>query len=225
MSRTSTRALVTGKVSVRNALIYGSILGLLGFAILYLCVNTLSAVLALIGFVSYVIVYSYAKKKTHWGAALGTIPGAVPIVVGYTAVTNQLDLTALILFLVLVFWQMPHFYAIAIRRFDEYAKAGIPVFPAKKGVQATKIHILIYILAYLAATVSLWSYGFASQIFSDFYLASVLIFGLLWLWLAVQGFKSKTPESDVVWAKKLFFCSLIVLVTFCVTIGIAPLVP
>src|SRR5579872_2970145 len=114
MERTQKRALVTGAISTRSALMYGTILGLVGFILLGVFVNVLTALIALVGFIFYVILYGIAKRGSHWGAVVGSVSGAVPIVVGYTAVTNQLDLTALILFLVLVFWQMPHFYAIAI---------------------------------------------------------------------------------------------------------------
>jgi protoheme IX farnesyltransferase len=225
MKRTANRALVTGAISVRSALLFGTALGLIGLALLYTYVNFLSAEIALFGFLMYVLVYGFVKRKSHWGAVVGSIPGAVPIVVGYTAVMNQFDTTALILFLILVTWQMPHFYAIAVYRLDEYKSARIPVLPATKGVREAKIHILFYILAYIAATISLWAFGFAGYV----YLASVTIFGLAWLWTGVTLLRSTnggdTKATDIQRAKKLFFFSLIVLVTFCVTLSVAPLLP
>ena len=221
MERTQKRALVIGSISIRNALIYGVILGVIGFGLLLVLVNILSAIIALVGFISYVFIYTFAKRKTSWGALLGTVPGAVPMVVGYTAVTNHMDLAALILFLVLIFWQMPHFYAIALRRLREYQKADIPVFPSKYGTHTTKVHILCYVIAYFIATVSLWAFGFAGYV----YLISVVVFGGIWAWKAWQGFASKSEEADAVWAKKLFLFSLIVLLTFCATIAVAPFVP
>jgi protoheme IX farnesyltransferase len=218
MSRTRERALVTGIISVRSALIYGTILGLIGFALLGLFVNILTDLIALVGFVFYVVIYGLAKRGSEWGAVVGSIPGAVPILVGYTALTNHLDITALILFLVLVFWQMPHFYAIAMYRLDEYKAAGIPVLPAEKGMRTTKIHILFYIIAFILATSALWVFGFAGYV----YLAVVLVLGLIWLARSVQGF---TARDDTKWAKKLFLFSLIVLLGFCVAIAVAPLVP
>jgi heme o synthase len=220
MERTKDRALVTGAVSVRSALLYGTALGLIGFTILYAYVNLLSAEIALFGFVFYVIIYGFVKRRSHWGAVVGSIPGAVPIVVGYTAVTNQLDLTALILFLILVTWQMPHFYGIAIYRLDEYKVARIPVLPAKKSIHAAKVHILFYIIAYIAAVSSLFIFGFAGYV----YLASVLVFGCIWLQISVRGFR-KEMVDDAKWAKKLFLFSLIVLVSFCITLALAPLLP
>jgi protoheme IX farnesyltransferase len=218
MSRTKDRALATGIISVRNALIYGTVLGLIGLALLCVFVNILSGLIALFGFIFYVVVYAYAKRASHWGVVVGSVPGAVPIVVGYTAITNHFDITALILFAVLVMWQMPHFYAIAMSRLDEYKAAGIPVLPVVKGMRIAKVHILLYIIAFIIATVALWTFGFAGYS----YLASVLVFGLAWLARGLQGF---TTTDDAKWAKKLFLFSLIVLVAFCVTLAVAPLIP
>ena len=224
MKRTSTRALVTGKISVRNALIYGTVLGLIGVGLLFLCVNVLTACIAVFGFFSYVVLYGVAKRGSEWGALVGSIPGAVPIVVGYTAVVNHVDVPALILFIVLVCWQMPHFYAIAMYRLDEYREAGIPVLPARRGMRTTKIHTLAFVILYFLATLSLWAFGFVGYV----YLASVTIFGFAWLWRAILGFNpaKKTPFiDDAKWAKKLFLFSLIVLVAFSVSIAVAPLLP
>jgi protoheme IX farnesyltransferase len=234
MERTAKRALVTGLISERNALMYARILGVIGFALLCVYVNLLTAGIALIGFIFYVGIYGYAKRKTHWGAVVGSIPGAVPIVVGYTAVTGHLDLTAFILFLILVAWQMPHFYGIAMYRLDEYKAAGIPVFPAKKGIRTTKIHIVGYMIAYLVAVSALTFFGFAGYS----YLVSVLIFGFIWLVLALKGFSQKTNieivedsktkkilDPNAKWARKVFLFSLIVIVTFSLTLAVAPLLP
>ncbi len=223
MKRTSNRALVTGKISVQNALIYGTVLGVIGLALLFIWANVLTALIAVFGFFSYVVLYGIAKRGSEWGALVGSVPGAVPIVVGYTAVTNHLDIAALILFFVLVCWQMPHFYAIAMRRVEEYQEAGIPVLPVKRGMKTTKIHTLVFVIAYVLVTLSLWVLGYVGY----FYLVSVMAFGFVWLWKAVQGFKisSNVAANETVWAKKLFLFSLMVLVSFSITIAIAPLLP
>lgn len=218
MERTSKRQLVTGVISVRAAAAYGIVLGLAGLALLYAFVNLLTAAIALFGFISYATVYTLAKHKTSWAAVIGSIPGAVPILVGYTAVTNHLDVAALILFLVLVAWQMPHFYGIAINRMKEYEAAGIPTLPVQKGIRATKVHILLYILAFIAATLALFAFGYAGYA----YLIIVLTFGLSWLWRSIKGFKA---IDDAVWARGIFLYSLIVLMAFCVAIAAAPLLP
>lgn len=132
MGRTKNRALATGEISIKNALIFGMLLGLIGVWILFVYTNPLTVSIALAGFLIYVFPYSFGKYRTTYGTLIGSVAGATPPLVGYCAVTNSFDLGALILFFVVVFWQMPHFYAIAIYRFKDYAKAGIPVLPVKK---------------------------------------------------------------------------------------------
>lgn len=127
MQRTKTRALAAGKISNTSALMYGAVLGLVGISLLYFCVNTLTAGVALFGFVTYVFVYTPLKHRSSAALWVGAIAGATPPVVGYTAVTNRLDLVAFLLFLFLFLWQIPHFLAIAVYRFDEYKTAGVPL--------------------------------------------------------------------------------------------------
>jgi protoheme IX farnesyltransferase len=214
MARTRNRALVTGTVSKQSAAIFGMILLLLGALALYYYTNRLALFVALIGFVVYVFVYTPLKRQSIHATLVGSIAGAVPPVVGYTAVTNRFDLGALLLFAILVVWQMPHFYAIAIRRLDDYAAAGIPVLPVKKGVAITKIQVIIYIILFLAATISLRVFKFTH----DFYLGVMLVVGLYWLWMAVQGFKKNIDNKA--WARKMFLFSLVILLVFSITVSI-----
>ncbi|HEX7651242.1 MAG TPA: heme o synthase [Candidatus Paceibacterota bacterium] len=218
MERTKNRPLVTGAISGANAIAYGSALGIIGVALLSIYANPLTAAIALFGFLSYVFAYGWAKRASYWGTVVGSIPGAVPVVVGYTAVTGRIDAAAATLFFILVFWQMPHFYAIATYRLDEYAAAGIPVLPARKGIRAAKIHILLYIIAYLAAASALTALGYAGYA----YLAAVLLIGLMWLWRAGKGFRA---PDDAAWARGVFRFSLIVLVTFSAALSVASLLP
>ena len=224
MVRTKNRALVTKIIPTQRALILASCLGLLGEVLLYTQVNALTSFIALFGFIFYVIIYGIAKRATVWGTVVGSISGAVPIVVGYTAVTGRLDAAAGILFLILVLWQMPHFYAIAMYRLDDYIAAHIPVLPAVKGIKSTKYHIILYIGAYLIALSLLTIFGYAGYV----YLVGVLCFGFVWLLLALQGFRAVTLHEDAAvvdqaWARKLFLMSLIVLLSFSVLVSIAPL--
>jgi len=218
MERTQERELVLGSVSKHNALSFGILLGLIGFFTLYSFVNILTVLMAFVGFFSYVFLYTYAKRKSHWGTQVGSISGAMPIVVGYTAATNRLDMAALLLFLCMVLWQMPHFYSIAIRRIEDYRKAKIPVLPIAKGVRTTKISIVLYIFAYLVAVSSLTAFGYTGYIFE----IVMMIVGIIWLIRSVQGF---TTTDDIVWAKKTFLFSLVVLMTFSVMLALSPLLP
>ncbi len=220
MERTKKRALVTGEITIRSAQVYGLILGIVGFVMLALFVNALSAVLALLGFVMYVVVYGYAKRKSEWGALVGTIPGAVPIVVGYTAYTNHFNLASLLLFLAMVAWQMPHFYAIAIYKMDEYMQAGIPVFPARKGVKTTAAYMLFFMAAFYATTVALFFYADAGLWYGLLMLAT----NLFWFWRGFAILRNK-PMADTAkvyapWARRVFFGSLIVLLVFCVALSL-----
>jgi protoheme IX farnesyltransferase len=218
MLRTKDRALISGTISPRGAIIYGIVLAVIGFSLLYTYVNILTALIALFGFVFYVVIYGFAKRATHWGTVVGSVSGAVPIVVGYVAIADRLDGAALILFLILVLWQMPHFYAIAMYRLEDYVSAGIPVLPARKGMKVTKRYIVGYIAAFIIAMALLTICGYAGYI----YLAAVLIIGLAWLWRGIEGFKA---YDDRKWARKLFFFSLIVLVGFSLILSVASVLP
>ena len=213
MERTKRRALVTKKIPVKNALFFATLLAFFGFGTLYNFTNSLTAFIAFIGFFFYVAVYSPYKRKSVYGTLVGSISGAVPPVVGYVAVSNQLDMAALCLFILLVLWQMPHFYSIAIFRLNDYKAAAIPVLPAKQGVRVAKIHILAYIFAFMCALPLLTLFNYKGYI----YLGMMLIMSLVWFAKGVVGFKT---ENDTKWARGMFKFSLLVLLTLCTTIAI-----
>lgn len=203
MERTKDRVLAKGEMSGTAAMVYAIILGILGFAILYAGTNLLTVLVAFIGWVFYVIVYSlWLKRKSGLGTIVGGVAGAVPPVVGYCAVTNRFDLGAILLFLILFLWQLPHFYAIAIYRLNDYKAASIPVLPIRKGIHYTKISMLIYIAAFTLAAISLSIFDYAGYI----YFAVALILGITWFCLALQGFKD---QNETTWAKKVFLFSII----------------
>jgi protoheme IX farnesyltransferase len=218
MARTKNRALAMRAIPARAALVFALILGFFGFAFLYIYVNTLTALVALIGFIFYVFVYTFSKRKTSWGTVLGSVSGAMPIVAGYTAVADKLDAQALILFLILAIWQMPHFYAIAIYRIEDYRAAGIPVLPIVNGIKRTKVEMILYIIAFLIASCALGAFGYAGS----FYFILMFAISLAWLVLALQGFRNPNENQ---WARQVFFFSLIVLMLFSVILALAPLFP
>ncbi|SPY76620.1 Protoheme IX farnesyltransferase [Providencia rustigianii] len=129
MERTKNRPLVKGLIDPKVSLIYATVLGIAGMVLLLVAANALAMLLALIGFIVYVGLYSlYMKRKSVYGTLIGSLSGAAPPVIGYCAVTNEFDAGALILLLIFSLWQMPHSYAIAIFRFKDYKAANIPVF-------------------------------------------------------------------------------------------------
>ncbi|MEO6513375.1 MAG: heme o synthase [Candidatus Saccharimonadales bacterium] len=218
MVRTAKRALVTGTIAIRSALVYAVVLGIAGFIVLLLFTNVLTTVLGFIGFVSYVVFYGYAKRHSVHGTLVGTIPGAMPLVSGYTAVTNHFDTGALLLFLIMVAWQMPHFYGIAIYRLKDYAAAGLPVMPVKKGIRTTKLQIMLYVLGFAAMCGLLSIFGYAGSVFA----VVMSIVSAYWLYLGAKGWKSK---DDTKWARGMFGFSLIALLVMSVLLSIESLVP
>ena len=204
MERTKNRALVTGLISPSQALIYASVLGIVGLALLYSMTNLLSTLLVVIGFVVYVGFYSlYLKRHSVYGTLIGSISGAMPPVIGYCAVSNQFDTGAAILLVIFSIWQMPHSYAIAIFRFNDYAAASIPVLPVKDGILTAKKHIVAWIIAFTIATLMLTVMGYTGYVY--FVVAAMMC--VYWLHLAIIGFKT---EDDTQWAKKLFLVSVII---------------
>lgn len=211
MERTKHRALVTGLISGKNALLFGTILGLLGNAVLYSYTNALTLFVANIGFFVYVFIYSIWKCKTIHGTAIGSIAGAVPPVVGYCAVSNRFDAGAFILFMMMVLWQMPHFFAIAMSHLDDYKKADIPVLPVKKGTLRTKIHMVLYILGFIAAAAMLTFFDYTGYV----YLGVAMTISIAWLWLCLKGFRS--PNNQV-WGNQMFRLSLVLITAICFVI-------
>lgn len=202
MERTKNRVLVQGLVSLKLALLYATILGVAGVGLLHTKTNPLAALLAVIGFVIYVGFYSlYFKRKSVHGTLIGSLSGAMPPVIGYCAVSNSFDFAALTLLVMFSLWQMPHSYAIAIFRFNDYLAAKIPVLPVERGIRVAKRHILLYILAFLVATLMLTFGGYAGLN----YLAVAAAMGMYWLWMAWKGYKA---VDDTVWARKLFVFSI-----------------
>lgn len=211
MKRTQGRALVNERISGQNAIVYAIILGIIGNVILFTYTNLLTVGVAALGFFVYVILYSLWKCRTVYGTAIGSIAGAVPPIVGYCAVSNHFDLGALILFAIMVFWQMPHFFSIALFHLEDYAAAGVPVLPLERGVKRTKIHMVIYIICFIVAAACLTLFDYTGYLF----LATAIGLGLAWLALSIAGFNR---GDTLLWGKQMFSVSLIVIMTICLII-------
>lgn len=218
MARTKKRALVQGVVSGRNALIYATTLGIVGFLLLFIFTNLLTVAVGCIGIFFYVVLYGIWKRRSPLGTLIGSIPGAIPPVAGYLAVTNHLDTGALLLFLVLAFWQMPHFYAIGIYRLKDYAEAGLPILPVKNGIQITKIHILLYMLGFAITAILLSLLHYTGIV----YLIGMVVICSMWIFLALQGFRTTDTNR---WARKVFFFSLITLLMMCLLLSFNSILP
>ena len=205
MSRTKSRPMVQQVIGIPAATAYAIVLGLTGLVLLVWLTNPLTAWLAIVAHLSYAFLYTWSKRHTIHSTLIGALPGAIPAVAGYTAMTGRLDAVALLLGLLIVWWQLAHFYAIAIFRKQEYRDAGIVLVSHALGVGRTSQIIMAMIGLYtLTAWVLFISYGVAG--------AGVLVIAGLWWFL-----RSLPIVANSVWAKKLFLGSLIV--TCCFAVG------
>lgn len=203
MLRTQSRVLVTGVLSPRIALVYGAVLGLLGLGLLAAFTNTLTAFIALTGLFFYVMLYSlWLKRRATWGLLVGGIAGAIPPVVGYTALTNRFDLGAVLLFVLLFFWQIPHFYAIALYRLEDYRSAQMPLLPLRKKPVYTQIHMLCYIAILTLLLLLTACFGYTG------YLYAVVTASFTFIWF-LYGLIMLKKQDQRIWAKKMFLFSII----------------
>lgn len=215
MERTKQRPLVKKAISTSHALLFAAGLGISGVGVLWGWTNRLALSIALAGFIIYVVLYFILKRRSEYATLMGSLAGAVPPVVGYCAVTDHLDAGALILFLILLLWQMPHFFAIAVYRIEDYAAASIPVLPVKKGIEATKVQMLLYIVAFIATVPLLTLFHYAGYA----YLIVVALVGIAWLGLGFKGFVNDNPQQ---WARKMFHFSLVTILVLCVMMAVDP---
>lgn len=214
MERTKNRPLLTHEVSGAQAVIFGSVLGLAGTTLLALWTNWWVVGVGITGWIVYVWLYgNFSKRKSVHGTLVGSVSGATPILAGYVAVSNGIDLAAVLLFLILFFWQMPEFYSISIFRRDEYAKARVPVSSVVRGIASTKRQIFAYTILTI---ISLLLLG-ATPLASLTYTVVALVLSARWLQLAAEGLITK---DDYNWSKQNFHYSLIILVVFSVIISI-----
>jgi protoheme IX farnesyltransferase len=211
MERTASRGLASGAIPIQNALLLAAVLGTVGLCMLIWYVNLLVAALGIFAFIAYVIVYGAAKRRSVHGTVIGSISGALPPVAGYCAVSGHIDLAAVLLFLIVTAWQMPHFYAIALYRMSDYKAASIPVLPLVKGTRTTQLHILYYIGLYIVAVAGLYLFGYASLV----YLLINVGLGLAWLMIGIRGLQIRSSAQIVAWGRQTFGFSLLVITGFC----------
>ncbi|KAA0019263.1 protoheme IX farnesyltransferase [Salinicola corii] len=219
MSRTQSRAMVTGEISIPIALLLGGVLGIVGFGLLAWMTTPLATGFAAFGFAIYVGAYSlYLKRHSVYSTLIGSLSGASPPVIGYCAVTGQFDLGALLLLIIFSMWQMPHSYAIAIFRFDDYASASIPVLPVKCGIAVAKRHIVIYTALFVIASVMLSVAGYTGWAYA---IVAVAV-GCYWFGITLKGYRA---ANDRVWARKVFGISIMVVTALSVMMSVDSRLP
>jgi protoheme IX farnesyltransferase len=182
MARTRHRPLPMGAVNERQALLFAAALGVASMLILGLLVNVLTAALTFVSLIGYAVVYTvWLKRATSQNIVIGGAAGAAPPVLGCAAVTNTIDPHALLLFLIVFVWTPPHFWALAIARRDEYAKAGIPMLPVTHGVEYTRLQVLLYTVLLVIATLLPFLTGMSGVL----YLAAALVLNAVFLYYAL----------------------------------------
>ncbi len=214
MVRTRLRPVPSGRLSANTALWFGILLGAAAFGMLWLFTTPLSAMLALGGLLFYVFVYTIGLKRTsRHNIVIGGAAGAFPPLVGYTAVTGRLDLPAAYLFLIIFFWTPPHFWALALIKKEEYARAGVPMLPVVAGERYTKIQMVLYTLLLLPLTLT-------PSLFGAFGILYSVVAVLLWarfLWYAVALLRSSTI-TPLAW--RMYRFSLLYLALLFLAMGV-----
>ena len=207
MGRTRNRPLPAGRVSDTQALAFGLALGVGSFVILGVFVNLLAAALALSAIVFYVVIYTmWLKRTTAQNIVIGGAAGAVPVLVGWAAVTHTVGWSAIWMFLIIFLWTPPHFWALSLVLKKDYARAGVPMLPVVKGEAETHRQIVLYLVVLLAASLTL----FATHAMGYFYLAVALALGvgLLALGIRLAQTKSLKDANALFWFSNYYLALL-----------------
>lgn len=213
MSRTHKRPIARGRISVPQAFCFASLLGVTGLLLLILLVNPLTALLTFVTLIGYAGIYTgYLKRATPQNIVIGGLAGAAPPLLGWTAVTNHLDPQALLLVLIIFTWTPPHFWALAIYRYDDYQHAEIPMLPVTHGIPFTKLNIVLYTILLIVVSVLPFIIGMSGWV----YLVAALGLGLRFLQWSVRLYRSEqatlamqTFRFSIVYLMLLFIALLI----------------
>jgi protoheme IX farnesyltransferase len=218
MKRTAKRDIASGVISIPKAFTVGILLGLIGFGLLVFLTNGLTVLLGVIAYVWYVAIYGFAKRTTVYSTLIGGVAGALPPAAGYTALTGTFDAGAIILFLILFFWQMPHFYAIAMFRQSDYASAKLPVWSVKYGMKSSKVQILLFtfIFAIVFALPTVFNYT------GVVYIVASIALSVYWLY---KGISLYSMDDDIKWARTMFGVSLVVMLAMSLLIAVGGYLP
>ncbi|MEY3900967.1 MAG: hypothetical protein RL189_273 [Pseudomonadota bacterium] len=204
MKRTAQRPLPTGRMNALTALTFAVLLGIASVAVLGFWVNWTTSLLSLFALLSYVLVYTPLKRITPHALLIGAVPGAMPPLLGWTAVTGEITAPGVVLFSILLIWQIPHFIAISVNHAEDYKKAGIKTWPGERGLRPATVQALAYSLLLVPISLLLPKLGVASHL----YAVTAFALGVWMIVLSARGFN---PEKHTRWAKQLFIASLVYL--------------
>lgn len=194
MARTSNRPVAKGRLEPRKALIFALVLGILGMTVLMVFVNVLTAWLTLISLLGYAVIYTmFLKHATPQNIVIGGLAGAAPPLLGWTAVTGEIHGHALLLVIIIFAWTPPHFWALAVHRKDDYARANVPMLPVTHGVPYTNLHILLY--TFILFAVSLLP--FATAMLGWLYLLGAVVLGLGFVYWSLVMLRGRDPNAGI----------------------------
>lgn len=213
MSRTRRRPLPGGRMTPAQVLLFGVLLGLLSFVVLWWAANLLTALLAMAGLLFYVFIYTaMLKRSSTQNIVIGGAAGAFPPLVGWAAVSNDLSLLPLLMFLIVFYWTPPHFWALALLRQREYGAAGVPMLPVIAGDRETQRQIVLYsVLLLIVSLAPVFLY-----LLGPVYLVSALILNVVFLWQAIDIWR--TPNNQLIW--RLYKYSLLYLALLFLGMGV-----
>jgi protoheme IX farnesyltransferase len=194
MARTKKRPVATGRISQREAIVFATVLALLGIVILVVWINTITAVLTVASLIGYAFIYTmFLKRATPQNIVIGGLAGAAPPLLGWTAVTGEMHGHALLLVLIIFAWTPPHFWALAIHRREEYASVGIPMLPVTHGVKFTALHILLYTIIMFLITLL----PFVTLLSGWLYLGGAVVLGLIFLYWSIEIIRDKNAQAPM----------------------------
>ena len=204
MARTRHRPLAAGRIAANHALIFALVLGLLSVVVLWIEANMLTSLLSVFALFSYVCVYTPMKRRTPLALVVGAVPGAMPPLLGWTAARGSIDAAGLVLFAILLVWQIPHFIAISFYYREDYEKAGIFTVPGCHGDTLAKLQSVAYATLLVPISLMFVPLGIAGP----FYFAAALGLGVWFAWFSLRGFAAGAGKT---WARQFFIASLIYL--------------
>ena len=213
MERTSSRPIVKGYISRRQAIVFSVALFVLGSFLLLYFTNPLTWILTVLTFIFYGFIYTkYLKFMTSQNIVIGGLAGAMPPLLGWAAVSNSIDPNALLLVLIILVWTPPHFWSLAIHKVDDYKEAGVPMLPVQKGIPFTKQHILLYTVLLMAVSLLPFSVG----MFGIIYFISATILGLIFLYYVIALYRDSENRKALpaflysIWYLAFLFSSMLV---------------
>lgn len=207
MARTMNRPVVQGDVSQRSAVVFALLLGVTSMLLLGVYINLLTAILTFISMIGYAVIYTmYLKRSTPHNIVIGGAAGATPPLLGWAAITGEVNTEALLLFLIIFIWTPPHFWALAIKRREDYARADVPMLPLTHGVQFTKEHIVLYTLMLFAVTLMPFVINMSGLV----YLAGAVALGIGFIYHAVVLYREEEDDHAMkTFSYSIFYLGLL----------------